>query len=249
MQRLFSTSVNEKQSSKLNERIEQMLNIKATERWKETHPGALIGLLEISGVDNTLPAPELEREKSKIEAALREHYQGFGRQDFFTIPAMAVYREYYKGFKKTYHVLQQVESIALKGKKLPKVSPLVDANFVAEVETLVLTAGHDVEKLKGKVYIDIAVEGDEIIQMNGAEKSLYPNDMVMKDDGGVCCTIIYGQDNRSPITKETSHALYVAYAPAGIPADLVKEHLRKIEKNIRLFSNTATLEKLTLLEG
>jgi len=42
----------------------------------------------------------------------------------------------------------QVESIVSKGKSLPNVTPLVDANFVAEVETLVLTAGHDVAKLQ-----------------------------------------------------------------------------------------------------
>ncbi len=225
-----------------------MLNITATQNWKETHPGAIIGLLEISGVDNIVTSSDLETEKRRIEAELRKEYQGFERQDFLEIPAFAVYRDYYKQFKKTYHVLQQVESIALKGKSLPKVSPLVDANFAAEVETFVLTAGHDVEDLQGMVYIDIAVDGDEMTQMSGAVKSLYPNDMVMKDDGGVCCSIIYGQDNRSPITKKTSHVLYVAYAPAGIPANLVEEHLRKTEYNIRLFSSPGTLEQLTLLK-
>lgn len=38
----------------------------------------------------------------------------------------------------------------------------------------------------------------------------------MRDTGGVCCTIFYGQDSRSPISAGTTHALYVAYAPAGI---------------------------------
>ena len=41
----------------------------------------------------------------------------------------------------------QLESIVLKAKSLPDVSPAVDANFMAEVETLILTAGHDVEML------------------------------------------------------------------------------------------------------
>ncbi len=226
-----------------------MLQIKATEAWKKAHPGAIIGLLEISGIDNTLQSPELEEKKREVEAKLRKQYQGFQRQDFLAIPAMAVYREYYKRFKKTYHVLQQVESIALKGRNLPKVSPLVDANFAAEMETFILTAGHDVDKLQGDIFIDTASEGDEITQMNGAVKRLYPNDMVMKDDDGVCCTIIYGQDNRSPITKNTSHVLYVAYVPDGIPADQVEEHLQKIEEYIRLFSSGAVRDQLTLLRN
>ena len=223
-----------------------MLDIKTTERWKKTHPNAIIGLLEVSGVDNTLSSSELEAEKCRVEAALRKQYQGYERQDFHAIPTFATYREYYKRFKKTYHVLQQVESIALKGRNLPCISPLVDANFTAEVETLILTAGHDVSKLQGNVYVDIAVEGDQMTQMNGAIKSLYPTDMVRKDDRGVVCSILYGQDNHSPITKSTSHVLYVAYVPAGIPEALVAEHLKKIESNIRLFSANAVTEQLTL---
>ena len=226
-----------------------MLNIKTTKNWQSNHPGAIIGLLEISGADNTLPAPLLDKEKRCVEAALRERYQSFTRQDFLQIPVMGIYREYYKRFKKTYHVLQQVESIALKGRRLPNVSPLVDANFVAEVETLVLTAGHDVEKFQGNVYIDIAREGDQMTQMNGKTKALCPNDMVMKDESGIVCSIIYGQDNVSPITKSTSHALYVAYAPVGISEALVREHLKKIERNIRFFSKKANVEQLTLLKA
>lgn len=224
-----------------------MLSITGTSRWREAHPGAIIGLLEISGVDNTVPAPALEEEKRATEAELRNRYAGFTRKDFRAIPVITAYYEYYKRFKKTYHVLQQVESVALKGRSLPKVSPLVDANFAAELDTLALTAGHDVDKLNGKVYIDIAAEGDQMTQMNGAVKTLYPSDMVMKDDTGVVCSIIYGQDNISFITRKTSHALYIVYAPAGISAKIIENQLGKIKENIGLFSVNAIVEQLALL--
>ena len=226
-----------------------MLSITGTQNWKRVHPDAIIGLLEISGVDNTRSASALEAEKYRLEVTVRERYQSFERNDFRALPVIAAYHDYYKHFKKTYHVLQQVESIALKGKSLPKVSPLVDANFAAEMETLLLTAGHDVEKLKGEIYIDIAAEGDTMTQMNGARKSLYATDMVMKDDDGVCCSIIYGQDNSSPITRETTHALFIAYAPAGLQPELVEKHLRTIESYIHLFAVNAITEQLTLLKA
>ena len=54
------------------------------------------------------------------------------------------------------------------------------------------------------------------MQMNGSSRKIKVGDMLMRDTGGVCCTIIYGQDSRSPISAGTTHALYVAYAPAGI---------------------------------
>lgn len=206
-------------------------------------------MLEVSGVDNTAPSPMLNEQKRQTEARLREKYAGFTRPDFLALPAMAAYEKYYKRFGKTYHVLLQLESIALKGKNLPNVSPLVDANFSAEVETLVLTAGHDVAKLREPVVIDTAKDGDEQTQMNGAAKPIYPNDMIMRDAEGVCCSIIYGQDHRSPISSATTHALYVAYAPIGVGPELVMEHLRQIETSVRLFAPNVVLEQMRVIHA
>jgi DNA/RNA-binding domain of Phe-tRNA-synthetase-like protein len=226
-----------------------MLSISAVAEWRTTHPGAVIGLLELSGVENTHSPPKLDERKRETEARLRERYQGFTRQDFLSLPVLSDYERYYKRFNKTYHVLLQVESIVLKGKNLPKVSPLVDSNFVAEVEKFVLTAGHDVAKLHGSISIDVSRAGDQITQMNGAAKAIRAGDMLMRDAHGVCCSIIYGQDNRSPISSETSRVLYVAYAPAGVPAETVEAQLRRIEENIRLFSPTAIVEQHQLLSA
>lgn len=226
-----------------------MLPITATADWASAHPGATIGLLELSGAVQPPASPGLEQRKHETVARLRERYAGFTRPDFLALPVMAAYERYYKRFHKTYHVLLQLESIVLKGKGLPNVSPLVDANFAAEVETGVLTAGHDVGQLRGAVSMDVSRTGDDMTLMNGAAKVIYAGDMIMRDEGGICCSIIYGQDNRSPISRETSHVLYVSYAPAGVPAELVKTHLRQIESNVRLFSPAIVVEQLRLLEA
>ena len=224
-----------------------MLAISATAEWRAAHPGAIIGLLELSRVDNTRPSPALDGRKHEMEARLRERYQGFTRPDFLTLPVMAAYARYYKRFSKTYHVQLQVESIVSKGKSLPNVSPLVDSNFIAEVDTLVLTAGHDVDKLHGGVSIDVSREGDELTQMHGAAKVIRADDMIMRDEQGICCSILYGQDDRSPISAQTSHVLYVAYAPPSVPAETVTAHLRTVDEHTRLFSPLAITEQQQLL--
>jgi DNA/RNA-binding domain of Phe-tRNA-synthetase-like protein len=226
-----------------------MLSISASADWRATHPGAIIGLLELSGVEQPQASPALEQRKRETEALLRERYRGFTRQEFLALPVLAAYERYYKRFNKTYHVQLQLESITLRCKNLPNVSPLVDANFAAEVETCVLTAGHDVAKLSGAIVMDVSRTGDEMTLMNGASKVIYAGDMIMRDAGGICCSIIYGQDNRSPISLETSHVLYVSYAPAGVPAQLVDAHLRQIAANVRLFSLAVAVEQLRLLEA
>ena len=224
-----------------------MLTITAAPEWKSVYPGAQIGILEIAGVDNTLRSELLEAEKRALEARLQAHYTGFSRRDFLALPVMTAYERYYKRFDKTYHVLLQLESVVLKGKNLPEVSPLVDANFAAELDTLVLTASHDVALFQPPLLIDISHLGDEFIRMNGIPKQLPPGDMVMRDNQGVICTILYGQDNLSPITASTTHALYVAYAPPGVGVENVQAQLDAIEKNIRLFSaNCQLVRKLVI---
>ena len=224
-----------------------MLTVTATDAWKERHPGAQMGLLEISGVDNAKPSPALEQEKRAIEERLREKYAGFSRDDFLALPVMGAYHRYYRSFGYTYHVLLQLESVALKGKSLPSVSPLVDANFAAELETLILTAGHDVAQLEEPVVIDAAREDDEITQMNGNRKHVPVGDMLMRDAQGVACTILRGQDNRSPISKATTHVLYVSYVPEGVIEEQVRAQLDAMEKLVRLFAPECVVEQSQII--
>ena len=224
-----------------------MLSISSTADWRNSHPGAVIGLLELTGVNNTFTSPRLDEAKRKTVETLRERYAGFTRQEFMALPVIAAYDRYYKQFNKTYHVQLQLESIVLKGKNLPSVSPLVDANFMAEIETLILTAGHDADRLSLPIYMDSSREGESMTQMNGMLKEIRSGDMIMRDSNGICCSIIYGQDDHSPISPLTSHVLYVAYAPTGVPAELVETQLSKIVANIGLFSPSVVVEQLGLI--
>ena len=223
-----------------------MLAISATEAWRAAHPGAAIGLLEVSALANAGPSARLNARKREIEARLRERYVGFTRRAFLELPVMATYDRYYTRFSKTYHVQLQLESIVLKGKPLPEVSPAVDANFMAEVETLILTAGHDVAALREPITIDVSGEGDRMTPMGGTARPIRAGDMIMRDADGISCSIIYGQDARSPIRPGTSHVLYVAYAPAGVTADAVDGHLGEIETHLRLVSDVAVEQRRVL---
>jgi DNA/RNA-binding domain of Phe-tRNA-synthetase-like protein len=221
--------------------------VTSTEAWRGAHPGALIGVLEVSHVDNRSAAPELEARKRAIEGRLRQNFGRYTRAEFVALPVMRDYVRYYRKFDKTYHVLQQLESVALKGKSLPSISPLVDANFAAELETLVLTAGHDLGKLEAPLCIDFSREGDSLVPMNGSAKRLPAGDMVMRDAKGIACSILYGQDSRSPISASTTSALYVAYAPAGVGEAAVRAQLDAILFNVRNFAPSCAVEQRAIL--
>lgn len=223
-----------------------MITLHTTEAWSTAYPDAHIGVLEIAQADNR-SSSALEAEKRRIEQALRAKYNGQSRADLIAAPVLADYVRYYKRFEKTYHVLLQLESILLKGKSLPTVTPLVDANFAAELETLVLTAGHDAAKLQPALVIDVSRAGDTMTQMNGASKALPEGDMVMRDAGGLSCSILYGQDIRSPISAVTTHALYVAYAPPGVPAEAVQRQLDGILAYVRKCSPGCSVEQSNVI--
>ena len=59
----------------------------------------------------------------------------------------------------------------------------------------------------------------------------------------------YRIDNRSPISRETSHVLYVAYAPTGVGAEAVEAQLGKIEDNVRLFAPKTVVEPRRVLSA
>ena len=151
-----------------------MLEIAATDKWKKTFPGAHIGTLLLGNVNNTRRPSALDDRKRELESHIRKKYAGFSRADLLAVNSMLVYRQFYKKFNKTYHVLLQLESVLNKGKSLPSVSPLVDANFAAELETLILSAGHDADRLEPPITIDAATGSEELIQMNGSCKTLKP---------------------------------------------------------------------------
>ena len=223
-----------------------MIQIEATNRWHQTFLGGHVGILLMKNIDNTQPSPRLNARKREVEATLRNKFAGFTRKDFIEVEPLKAYRTYYKKFNKTYHVQLQLESVVLKGKSLPDVSPLVDTAFVSELETLVLTASHDVDLLQGPITIDASQGTEQFMQMNGSTRTLKPNDMIMRDANGVICTIIYGQDKTSPISAQTKRALYVTYAPIGVSAALVSQQLETIRDSVLLFAPEAGTSKLEI---
>jgi len=220
--------------------------VSVADNWKHAYPGAHIGLLLVGKVDNSRRATALDEHKAALASRLRARYGGYGREQLMELDILKAYKNYYKKFDKTYHVQLQLESIVHKGKPLPNVNPLVDANFAAEMESMLLTAGHDADLLVQPVMIDVAGGDEQFVQMSGERKTLKANDMMMVDAEGVVCTVIYGQDARTPISPKTSRALYVSYVPPGIDAETVSQHLEMIKANVLLFAPGGEIEYQTV---
>jgi DNA/RNA-binding domain of Phe-tRNA-synthetase-like protein len=195
--------------------------------------------LALDNVANPPSHAELNRQKTELEAALRAEFAGFSRQDLTALPAIAPYHAYYKGFKKTYHVLQQLESVAFKGKPIPQTAALVEAMFMAELKNQLLTAGHDLDVVQDPIGVDVARGGEQYTGINGRVLEAKQGDMVIADAAGIISSIVYGPDQRTQIRPETRRVLFTVYAPAAITHLQLATHLEDLTVNVRVFSPDA----------
>jgi DNA/RNA-binding domain of Phe-tRNA-synthetase-like protein len=188
--------------------------------------------------------PELQRRKAALEDKLRAQYAGLDRAGLRALPVMEAYTAYYKGFKKTYHLQLQLESVVFKNKPIPSVAALVEAMFMAELDTLHLTAGHDLDIVRPPVGIYVADGSERFVRINGQEQQLKARDMYVADAEGVLSTIIYGPDQRTCITGKTRRALFTTYGPPGVGEETVLHHLQEIRDYALLVAPQAQVETL-----
>lgn len=212
-----------------------------TELWRKTYPGASIGLMILSNVCNVEQCEKLEKCKRELETKLREKFLNV--EDVSSDHSIKVYSKYYKGYSKTYHVLQQLKAVVFKGKSIPRGAGMVEAMFMAELENSLLTAGHDYEALKFPLKLDVAMGNEKYVLMNGKDQIVKPGDMIIADTEGIISSIIHGPDSRSRIVPGTQKVVFVVYAPSGILKDLVVDHLSDIYAYVKVISPDAQIER------
>jgi len=217
--------------------------------WKSTYPEAHAGVLVMRAVSNPAHHTGLESQKAALEERLRAQFSGQDRAALASHPVLQAYGEYYRRFKKTYHIQLQLESIVLKGKSIPGVAALVEAMFMAEMQDLLLTAGHDLDVLQLPLRLDVATGSEQYLLLRGEEQALKPGDMMISDQKGIISSIVYGPDQRTQITPATQNAIFTVYAPPGIDEQAVVEHLQHIKDNVMIFAPQAQVDSLSVYAG
>jgi DNA/RNA-binding domain of Phe-tRNA-synthetase-like protein len=207
--------------------------------WKAAYPGASIGILAMRDVANPAQHAALDERKAALEGQLRARFAGCDRAALKALPTLGAYARYYRQFKKTYHVQLQLESVALKGKSIPSVAALVECMFMAELQSQLLTAGHDLQAVQPPVRVDVADGSETYVRLNGQEQALKAGDMYIADRAGILSSILYGPDRRTQIRPETTQVLFTVYAPAGVAQEAVHKHLHEIQSYVRLVTPEA----------
>jgi DNA/RNA-binding domain of Phe-tRNA-synthetase-like protein len=215
-----------------------------SDEWKAAYPGAAAGILVMHDVTNPASHSEIDRLRSEVESQLRSRFGGGDRGALASLPAMQAYAGYFRRYDKTYHVQLQIESVAFKGKPIPRVAAVVEAMFIAEMKNHLLTAGHDLGAIQPPISLAVAKGEERYTLLNGREQVLKAGDMMMADGQGVISSVLYGPDQRTRITAATREVIFAVYAPAGIGESAVRQHLLDIQTNVLLIAPHARTESL-----
>jgi DNA/RNA-binding domain of Phe-tRNA-synthetase-like protein len=188
--------------------------------FSQTWPGAHVGILAMSGVVHSRKINPLQDVKIKTRGELAQRFAD--REALKNHPTLQTYRSYYKHFRKSYHVQAQIESVLFKGKEIPGRIPLVSAMFTAEIKNMLLTAGHDLDRIDLPVTISTASGSESYTSISGKDITPKTGDMLIRDRTATLSSVIYGPDLRARIRPETTSALFTVYAPAGIRVENIE---------------------------
>ena len=186
-------------------------------------------------------------EESEVSDSLDEMHRRYGHLDRKELKALypiQAYTVYYKRFGCSYPVLAQLESV-LNGKKaLHAESGLLQAMFLSELESMLLTAGHDLSTLQLPLQLKAASGNETYQSISGKEVTAVENDLMVCDGIGAISSIMRGPDFKSRITASTADILFTIYAPPGIEADYIEDNLKRLEGRIKSFAAFSKTELL-----
>ncbi len=213
---------------------------------KEKYPNLLFGIMVMSNIVNRASDEELNQEKKTLEKEIKLKYDGIDKKTLRMIEPLKSYYEYYKKFKKTYHVEHQLISIATGTRKIPNGNSIVESMFMSEIKNLLLTAAFGMCHLEGEFQVQLS-DGENTYQGLGDHTKTPPaNDILFLNDNKILGSIIGGPDHENRVLECSKSVLFAIFGVPGVTRNQMEDHFNDIEKYIRVFSPMARREYISI---
>jgi DNA/RNA-binding domain of Phe-tRNA-synthetase-like protein len=200
----------------------------------KTWPGAQMGVLAMRRVD--AKAPPDPASVSRAMEEIKSLYAHLDRAALKAVHPVKAYVDYYRKFGYSYHVLGQLESVLSGKRTVDAGSGLLSAMFLSELESMILTAGHDLDALKTPLTLRLSTGEERFESISGKEATTVAGDLMVASGDSVISSILRGPDAASRITGATTGVLFTLYAPPGVEKGVVESALHKLEERIRAVS-------------
>jgi len=119
----------------------------------------------------------------------------------------------------------------LRGKRLPKINPIVDIGNMVSAETLVPIGIYDLDKATIPLTLKLTRGGEEFKPIGGRDMVLEENIPVLVDSKGIVMHVYPHRDSRlTCVTENTRKVLVLAAGVPGVPEVHVVEAAKRVLK-------------------
>lgn len=181
-------------------------------------PDLTIGVVVATGLDNTHPSREID---DFLSQAIEETKKNFGVEKAQEHPRIKPWRTAFSKLSISGSKFpSSIESMAkriLKGDPFPRINPLVDLYNSVSLRYLVPMGGHDLDTIKGNIYLKFAEGWEPFTPMGGDETMIVPKgELVYRDDQEVLTrNWVWRQCEKDKATDKTKNIF--------IPIDVLGE--------------------------
>lgn len=206
--------------------------------------GIPFGVLEVQFPDQReWDLAAFEAAKERDLAQLKVDYAGYDRKAVF---GENPYFRYFKKYKKTYPVLQQLESFLLKGRPFPSGNPVNEVAFLTELRTQMLIGAHDIQRMAGTPELFCPAEKLPYPGMRGEEVHTYPGDTSGRDEEGIIFGMIAGADDRTYLHPDSRHIAYLFFGAPDVTGEQIAGLQETLAGYVKRLAPTAEYRAILL---
>jgi DNA/RNA-binding domain of Phe-tRNA-synthetase-like protein len=194
-------------------------------------PDLIIGMVVAVGMDNTRPSREIE---TLLGQAIEEMKRNFIVDKAQEHPRIKPWRTAFSKLSISGSKFpSSIESMAkriLRGDPFPRINPLVDLYNSVSLRYLVPMGGHDLNTIKGNIYLKFAEGWEPFTPMGGGDTMIVPKgELVYRDDQEVLTrNWVWRQCEKDKATEETKNI----FIPIDVLGEVGRERAEEIIREL-----------------
>ena len=190
-------------------------------------PDLTIGMVVAMGLDNIHPSREIE---ALLSQAIEEMKRNFIIDKAQEHPRIKPWRTAFSKLSISGSKFpSSIESMAkriLRGDPFPRINPLVDLYNSVSLRYLVPMGGHDLNTIKGNIYLKFAEGWEPFTPMGGGDTIIVPKgELVYRDDQEILTrNWVWRQCEKDKATEKTKNI----FIPIDVLGEVGREYAEKI---------------------
>lgn len=177
----------------------------------EKLPNYCVGIIEVSGIDNSKLNQRIDAMLSENIAKFSETYKDCNIREIENIKA---YREAFLSLNmnpnKFMCSIEALTKRVQKVQELPHINPIVNLGNALSVKYLLAMGAHDIEKLESDLEVRFSTTDDSFLPMGDTTTEVMPKGELIYASNNTVKTRrwIWRQSDNSKITAETNHVFF-----------------------------------------